>query len=121
MQHVNALSRNVMIISVEENLATKIKSLQHGDDGLKHIFKILKPFDDFLLRNGVLYKYVDGYELLVVPKALEDQVIKSTPENGHFEVKKIEEKIKQQYFIPSLRSEIAEMCETLCSMHCIGE
>lgn len=116
MKHVDSLSRNaIMIISAEENLATRIKSLQQQDDDLQHVFKILEtqPYQNYLIRNGVLYKFDNGYELLVVPKALEVDVMKSVHENGHFGVKKMEESVKQRYYIPALREKLRK-CVSSC-------
>lgn len=115
MKHVDCLSRNaVMMISAKENLITKIKSMQKDDDELRHILKILEtqPYQNFMLRNGILYKYDDGLELLVVPKAIENDVIKNAHENGHFGAKKMEEQIKQQYFVPMLKEKLKKFVKT---------
>lgn len=115
MKHVDSLSRNtVMVISGEENLAAKIKMLQRDDDGLKHIFEILKtqPYDDFILRNGVLYKYERGIELIVVPKSIEGEVIRNAHDNGHFGVKKMEQQIRQRYYITSLAEKLMKCVRT---------
>lgn len=111
MKHVDSLSRNaIMIISAEENLVARIKSVQGGDDELRHVFEILKTqsYQDYMLRNGVLYKYDNGLELLVVPKAMENDVIKSVHENGHFGSKKMEEQIKLRYFVPMLKEKLTK-------------
>lgn len=115
MKHVDSLSRNaIMMISAEENLISKIKSMQKDDDELRHVLKILEsqPYQNFLLRNGVLYKYDEGLELLVVPKAIENDVIKSVHENGHFGTKKMEEQIKQRYFVPMLTEKIKKFVKS---------
>lgn len=115
MRHVDSLSRNaIMMISAEENLISKIKSLQRDDDELRHVLKILEtqPYQNFVLRNGVLYKYDNGLELLVVPKAIEADVIRNVHENGHFGAKKMEEQIKQQYFVPMLGEKLKKFVKT---------
>lgn len=49
----------------------------------------------------------------MVPKVLEEEV-KSTHENGHFGVKKMEEKITQSYFISRLKEKLPN-----CVKHCV--
>lgn len=80
------------------------------------MFELLKtrPYDDYFLRNEVLYKNSMGFELLVVPNGLEAEVFKLIHSNGHWGVKKVEEIIKQQYFIKSLKEKIAK-----CIKNCI--
>lgn len=89
MKHVDALSRIISMISVEDNLCIKIRKMQQDDDDLKPIRIILQQqesYDDYFLRNNIIYKYASGHELLVVPKAMETEVIKTAHENGHFGV-----------------------------------
>lgn len=117
MKHVDALSRYaVLMISVAENLQIKIKRAQLEDDTLKPIFDVLKEkhYDDYLVRNEILYKYVQGLELLVVPQAMEEEVIKSTHENGHFGVKKVEEAIQREFFIPKMKEKVKK-----CIQNCV--
>lgn len=115
MKHVDSLSRNaIMMISAEENMVSRIKSLQKDDDEWQHVLKILEtqPYQNFVLRSDILYKYDNGLELLVVPKAIEVDVIKNVHENGHFGAKKMEEQIKQQYFIPKLKEKLKKFVKT---------
>lgn len=96
--------------------------LQKNDDDLKHIFKILEtqPYEIFIMRNVFLFKYETGYELIVVPMAIEEEIIKSTHDNGHFGVKKIEQKIRQQYYIASLREKL-QKCVRTCVLCILAE
>lgn len=65
-----------------------------------------QQYNDFCMRNGIVYKYESGRELLVVPASMEIEVIKTAHENGHFAFKKVEECIKQQYHIEKLKEKI---------------
>lgn len=114
MRHVDALSRLITsIIAQEDNLCIKVKKLQNEDSELKHIRKILEqqkqPYDDYILRNGVLYKYVNGADLLVVPKSMEVEIIRAAHDNGHFGVKKVEESLNQQFFITKTKEKIHQV------------
>lgn len=109
MKHVDALSRVMTIISSEDNLHVKIRKVQQKDDDLNKIRTILQHqdlYDGYLLRNDILYKVIDGRELLVVPKVMEAEVIRTSHDNGHFGVKKVEESIGQQFFIPKAKEKI---------------
>lgn len=114
MRHVDALSRLITsIISQEDNLCIKVKKLQGEDDELKHIRTILEqqkqPYNDYILRNGILYKYINGADLLVVPKSMEVEIIRATHDNGHFGVKKVEESLNHQFFIPKAKDKIQQV------------
>lgn len=116
MQHVDALSRNAIttIISKEDNLVIKVKKLQEEDDDVKRVITILKQqpnYDDFVLRNNILFKDINGTELLVVPKSMQSEIIKNTHENGHFATKKVEEIIKQQFFIEKIKEKVKKVID----------
>lgn len=119
MRHVDALSRNpVMAINID-SVHLKIKRAQDKDDEIKNIKTSLEETSnkDYRLHQGVLYKYADGYELLVVPKSMQDEVIKNAHEKGHFAVKRTEENIKREFYIPNLKTKI-ERCIANC-LKCI--
>lgn len=101
MRHVDALSRMFVIVSKEDDLCIKVRQLQRNDDEVKQMVSKVqeKPYDDYFLRNGVLYKAANGYELLVVPEAMEGEIIRSAHANGHFGIKKMVENINQQFYI----------------------
>ncbi|XP_039312411.1 uncharacterized protein LOC120359338 [Solenopsis invicta] len=77
IRHVDALSRYPVMNIVENSISVKIKEAQRNDSELKAIIEVLKhkAYDDYLLRNDVLYKYKDGQELLVPPKSMYYEVI----------------------------------------------
>jgi len=105
MRHVDALSRYPVMNIIENSIIVKIKEAQKNDSELKAIMKILehKAYEDYLLRKGVLYKYKDGQELLVLPKSMYYEVIQMAHNKGHFSVKRTEENLKNDYYIPKLR------------------
>lgn len=74
MKHVDALSRNAIMMVNKESINSKIKKLQQEDTEIKVITEILKdrPYKDFCIRDGLVYKFVDGRELLVVPRVLQN-------------------------------------------------
>lgn len=109
MRHVDALSRVNTIISSDDNLCVKVRKMQQKDDDLTRVRALLQhqeAYDNYLLRNDILYRIINGRELLVVPKAMEMEIIKTAHENGHFGVKKVEEEIGQQFFIKKAKEKI---------------
>ncbi|GFX14333.1 hypothetical protein TNCV_1768271 [Trichonephila clavipes] len=62
-----------------------------------------------MIRNGILYKYLNGRELIVTPKAIGAELIKLIYENGHFSVEKTEETVKQEFFIPNLMNVVKKV------------
>ncbi|GFU56471.1 transposon Tf2-9 polyprotein [Trichonephila clavipes] len=104
MKHVDALSRYpVMMV-----LTSKLKKAQEEDDNIQTLKYLLEKqeSEEFFERNGILYKYLNGRELIVTPKAMQAELIKLIHENRHFSVGKTEEIVKQEFFIPNLSNVI---------------
>ncbi|GFU54085.1 integrase_H2C2 domain-containing protein [Trichonephila clavipes] len=93
MKYVDALSRYPVMIVCNETLTSKLKKEQEEDDNIQTLKSLLEKqeAETFFERNGILYKYLNGRELIVTPKAMEAELIKLIPENGHFSVGKTEE------------------------------
>lgn len=111
MKHVDALSRIPRIMLIEDGLVTKVKQMQREDDNCKAILNILesKGYEDYVNRNGILYKWVEGASLLVVPRKIQKELIRSIHERGHLSTTKVEILVKRDYFITGLRSKISEV------------
>ena len=75
MAHVDGLSRYPVMIT---SIATKrIIQAQKNDERVQNIIKSMKnkATEEFSLTNNVLYRYVNGRYLLVVPDALAAGII----------------------------------------------
>lgn len=124
MAHVDALSRcpaNVMTINEillnEDGILRRIQLAQSSDDYIQSIKKILEKeetYEDYFLKNETLYKYDRGRELLVVPKAMQSEIIRKSHDIGHFGIGKTEEVVKREFFINKLREKIQT-----CIRNCI--
>ena len=107
MQHVDALSRlPVMIIT--DSITTKIQNAQEQDGHIQAIKKILKnnAHEDYILNNGILYKQGEHQDLLVIPDEMQNEIIRIIHEDGHFAVKKTEDVITRDYYIPRMNEKI---------------
>lgn len=106
--HVDALSRHPVLYAASDGLIARIKKAQREDDGLNAIRELLKerPYKDFMIRDDMLFKFREGLEVLVVPKGMQEEVIKSTHEKGHFSVKRTEDAVNEEFYIPDLKRKV---------------
>ncbi|GFV21583.1 transposon Tf2-9 polyprotein [Trichonephila clavipes] len=111
MKHVDALSRYPVMIVCNDTLTSKLKNAQEEDDNIQTFKSLLEKqeSEEFFERNGILYKYLNGRELIVTPKAMQAELIKLIHENGHFSVGKTEEIVKQEFFIPNLSNVVKKV------------
>lgn len=107
MKHVDALSR-VCIIQVNGVLES-LKKNQQNDEHIKAIVSIIDEkgsYEDYELSNELLYRRVDGQQLIVVPEQMQFDIIRRAHEQGHFKTKKMEDIITREFFIPKLKDKI---------------
>ncbi|GFS87263.1 uncharacterized protein TNCV_213771 [Trichonephila clavipes] len=73
-----------------DTLTSKLKKAQEEDDNIQTLKSLLEKQEsqEFFERNGILYKYLNGRELIVTPKTMEAELIKLIHENGHFSNRK---------------------------------
>ncbi|GFT62905.1 transposon Ty3-I Gag-Pol polyprotein [Trichonephila clavipes] len=111
MKHVDTLSRYPVMIVCNDTLTSKPKKAQEEDDNIQTFKSLLEKqeSEEFFERNGILYKFLNGPELIVTPKAIEAELIKLIHENGHFSVGKTEETVKQEFFIPNLTNVVKKV------------
>ncbi|GFX33597.1 retrovirus-related Pol polyprotein from transposon 297 [Trichonephila clavipes] len=90
MKHVDALSRYPVMMVCNDTLTSKLKNAQEEDDNIQTLKSLLEKqeSEECFERNGILYKYLNGRELIVTPKAMQAELIKLIHENGHFSVGK---------------------------------
>lgn len=121
MSHVDALSRSPiesLCIKVE-SILPRLKQAQEEDSEIKTIKELLKVsnYDNFFERNEIIYKFVDGKELVVLPESMQIEVIKAAHEKGHMSVKHTEKRLEDSYFIPKLKQKIEKIIANC--VHCI--
>ncbi|GFX77879.1 retrovirus-related Pol polyprotein from transposon 17.6 [Trichonephila clavipes] len=111
MKHVDALSRYPVMMVCNDTLTSKLKKAQEEDDNIQTLKSLLEKqeSEEFFERNGILYKYLNGRELIVTPKVMQAELIKLIHENGHFSVGKTEEIVKQEFFIPNLSNVVKKV------------
>lgn len=113
MRHVDALSRCPLpcVMPIEEsrsNLITRISKAQSEDDELKTIVSsvIRGERGDFVVQNRLLYRKHKDDLLLVIPKNMQQDIIKRTHERGHFSVNKVECLLKKEFWFARMRDRV---------------
>ncbi|GFX90887.1 hypothetical protein TNCV_3167181 [Trichonephila clavipes] len=99
------------MIICDDTLTSKLKKAQEEDDNIQTLKSLLEKqeSEEFFGRNGILYKYLNGRELIATPKAMQAELIKLIHENGHFSVGKTEEIVKQEFLIPNLTNVVKKV------------
>jgi len=66
-------------MTVTESVIARMKAAQSNDANLNALIKAvkLKPSDEYTLIGGVLYKFVDGRDLLMVPDLMQNEIIQA--------------------------------------------
>ncbi|GFS68983.1 transposon Tf2-6 polyprotein [Trichonephila clavipes] len=117
MAHVDALSRiQVLTNQCTKSIVHKIKESQELDPHILSIKALLQngPYDNYCIKNNILYKFIDGAEVLVIPDEIQHHFIKNAHDKGHFSVKRTLEHIKNNYFISQLQSKIKKKYISNC-------
>lgn len=122
MMHVDALSRNPVDPAIPEshvidvlNIETEnwLSTAQSVDDEIVSIKNILENVDtekiadihnNYKLKNGRVYRIVDGNLRWAVPKAMRWQILKRNHDDiGHFGFDKTLARLKESYWFPKMR------------------
>ncbi|GFX08233.1 transposon Tf2-9 polyprotein [Trichonephila clavipes] len=123
MKHVDALSRYPVMMVCNDTLTSKLKKAQEEDDNIQTLKSLLEKqeSEEFFERNGILYKYLNGRELIVTPKAMQAELIKLIHENGHFSVGKTEEIVKQEFLSQIYPTSLKTFTSKLFNDYCDEE
>lgn len=121
IKHADALSRNpvAMVISANDSVWKQLGHAQKEDESLQAIREILATtsYKDYAIHNDLLCKYSNGSFLYVVPRQMEDNLVRKIHEQGHFKYRKLEDIIRKEFFITQLREKV-DTCVRNC-VQCI--
>lgn len=120
MQHVDALSRNHLLILEGCTFNQTLSIKQSSDHKIKEIIKLLESSEhkQFELRNGLVYKKSKGRLLFYVPAEMCNHVIRSCHDDmGHIGTNRTIEFIKRVYWFPNM-SELIKLYIDNC-LKCI--
>ncbi|KAG5872015.1 hypothetical protein JTB14_036441 [Gonioctena quinquepunctata] len=77
-------------LTKEDGVVERLRRAQELDEHILAIKKILstEDYEDFFVKSDILHKFVNGRELIVVPKMMQTDIIKKAHEIGHFALSK---------------------------------
>jgi transposase InsO family protein len=109
---------NTFCISVD-NVLPKLKLAQDEDNEIRTIKELLKisGYENYCERNGIVYKFVDGKEVIVVPECMQTEIIRDAHEKGHKGVQYTMKHLEDYYFIPKLKQKTEKIISNC--VHCI--
>ncbi|GFU63830.1 retrovirus-related Pol polyprotein from transposon 297 [Trichonephila clavipes] len=102
MAHVDALSRPPHCMLIQNSVHLQFLKAQQADDQITTIKTLLEttPHDNYIVKNKLLYKTVNGTDLLVVPDEMQANIIKTAHERGHFAVLRTQDLVCKDFYIP---------------------
>lgn len=116
MRHVDALSRNtlpaaMLIDEDQDSITMRLLKNQLEDEDLIVIREQVKnqQTTDFEIKNELLYKKMNGDFLIVVPKLMQNSIIRQAHERGHFGPDKTEKLLKTDYWFKGMRTKIEKV------------
>lgn len=103
MQHVDALSRNFVMV-IEDSTFLQIKAAQQDDDECKLVHSLIEAnsTSDYVRRDGVIYQCKDGYYRLKIPKAMAYSLLLKLHGDGHMSRRRMEVQANQEFQIDNL-------------------
>ncbi|GFW04182.1 transposon Tf2-11 polyprotein [Trichonephila clavipes] len=115
MAHVDALSRPPHCMLIQNSVHLQFLKAQQADEQITTIKTLLetKPHDNYIVKNKLLYKTVNGTDLLVVPDEMQANIIKTAHERGHFAVLRTQDLVTKDFYIPRLKDKV-EKCIQNC-------
>lgn len=63
----------------------------------------------FVIKNGLLYKELNRDMLIVIPRLMQNNIIRQTHERGHFDPDKTEKLLKVNYWFKGMRMKIEKV------------
>ncbi|GFW65663.1 hypothetical protein TNCV_3550861 [Trichonephila clavipes] len=115
MAHVDAFSRPPHCTLIQNSVHLQFLKAQQADDQITTIKTLLEttPHDNYIVKNKLLYKTVNGTDLLVVPDEMQANIIKTAHERGHFAVLLIDAFSKFTWLYPTRSTDAAEVINRL--------
>ncbi|GFX93071.1 transposon Tf2-9 polyprotein [Trichonephila clavipes] len=111
MAHVDALSRPPHCMIIQNSVHLQFLKAQQADDQITTIKTLLEttPHGNYIVKNKLLYKTVNGTDLLVVPDEMQANIIKTAHERGHFAGLRTQDLVSKDFYIPRLKYKV-EKC-----------
>lgn len=107
MKHVDALSRMETML-IDEGILQTIRNAQKKDDECQVLTQLLEkgPHKNYVIRDGIIYDFDDGYYRLKVPHDMVNSVLTGIHGDNHISRRRMEMAAKQEYQIKDLAKRI---------------
>lgn len=66
----------------------------------------MKPYKDYVIESDIIMKQIGNKRVIVLLASIYMKIIRRIHENGHFGIKKMAERIREEYYIPNLTAEL---------------
>ena len=105
MQHVDVLNRCPIMFIIHDELTHRIITEQKNDKYIKTLKNLLQDgkTNEYILKNNFLFKIINDKEILVIPEAMQIEVVKNCHFLGHFSITKTEDLVKRDYYFLNLK------------------
>ncbi|GFS80609.1 hypothetical protein TNCV_3870301 [Trichonephila clavipes] len=115
MAHVDALSRPPHCMLIQNSVHLQFLKAQQADDQITTIKTLLEttPHDNYIVKNKLLYKTVNGTGLLVVPDEMQANIIKTVHERGHFAVLRTQDLVSKEFTSHDLKTKSTDAAEVI--------
>ncbi|GFU02763.1 transposon Tf2-9 polyprotein [Trichonephila clavipes] len=92
MGHVDCLIRYPVMTITYDEITTKLANCQRNDEYINSLKTLLenKQNNDFVVKNGVLYKIENDNDVLVVSQQMQTEIVKNIHSKGHLGINKTE-------------------------------
>ncbi|GFW67427.1 transposon Ty3-I Gag-Pol polyprotein [Trichonephila clavipes] len=113
--YVDALSRPPHCMLIQNSVHLQFLKAQQADDQIAAIKTLLEttPHHNCIVKNKLLYKTVNGTDLLVVLDEMQANIIKTAHERGHFAVLSTQDLVSKDFYIPRHKEKVENAFKTV--------
>lgn len=110
MKHVDALSRNAVML-IEESILHQVRTAQAQDEECIMINKLMEngKYQNYVARDGLLYFFTEGYYKLKIPQAMAMSLLQRIHGDIHLSKQRMECVARQDYHITDMGKKIAKI------------
>lgn len=107
MKHVDALSRNFVLV-IDDGLLAQVKLAQQQDDACNLVRQLLEkgPHKEYIIQGGVIYRHRDGNYQMKVPRAMVHSILLKLHGDAHLSRRRMDILARQEYDITDLGKQI---------------
>lgn len=103
----------MLITECQDSILARLQKSQAEDEELTHIRNqaMDNQAEGYVMKNGLLYKELNGDTLIVAPTLMQNSIIQQTHERGHFGPDKTEKLLRINYWFKGMRNKIEKVIQ----------